>query len=64
MYCGSVARNFFFFSQSSRLEKHVHVRKAYYIRKVGGSGGVSVGQKKKEDRLLVFNFQFALPLIQ
>ena len=48
MYCGSVARNFF--SQSLRLEKHVHERKTYYIRKVGGdggAGGVSVGQKKR-----------------
>ena len=39
-----------FFSQSLRFEKHVHVRKTYYIRKVGGdggAGGVSVGQKKR-----------------
>ena len=59
MYCESVTRNFF---QSMRLEKHVHMSRTYYIRKVGGGGGVSVGQKKK-DQPLVYNFHSAPPLV-
>ena len=41
-------KELFFFFQSTRLEKHVHVSKTYCIRKVGGGRGVSAGQKKKK----------------
>ena len=50
-----------FFFQSMRLEKHVHMSKIYYIRKVGGGGGISWAKKK--DWPPVYNFHSTPPLM-
>ena len=42
-----------FFFQSMRLEKHVHMSKIYYIRKVGGGGGISWAKKKIDPRPII-----------